>query len=83
MMNPSGKWVPDVKGEPGKGYEVCVTREDFSHGLRSFGWYDRAHKRCLSTSGSPSGHSVDAFVWNRLVTAANEYADYLNWRESE
>jgi hypothetical protein len=76
-----GKWIVHTKGGPNKqSFEICVIREDYKHGIKSYGWFNKA-KMLISHSGGPCHDSVSTMVWNSLARVAKEVAETLNMRD--
>lgn len=72
----TGKWMAHSKGCPGdSSFEIAVIRENNTHGLRSFGWFDE-DKLLISESGGP--WSVTDHVWGELMEVARRVADFMN-----
>ena len=75
----NNKWVVDVKGRPGEGFEISVLRDGNKHGKQSYGWIDE-DKLLISSNGSASW-SVTPLVFEKLVALAHEVAKKLNKEE--
>jgi len=77
------KWVAHTKGGyTTDGFEVCVIREDNTHGKRSYGWMGR-DKIHISDSGGPCRNRVaNKMIWDGLVELAHKVADELNRQEA-
>ena len=77
----TGKWQVHTKGAPNEApFEICVIREDYEHGKRSYGWFNE-HKRLISSSGGPCRDVVTWDVWTLLYEVAKRTAYVLNERE--
>lgn len=70
----TGRWKVDLKEYPGH-VELCVIREDFQHGFRSYGWFGPA--KHLIFDGK-----IDQKVWKdlkpTLLAAAENVARRFN-----
>lgn len=84
IVNPEcHKWITHTKGEPNKGsWEICVIREENTHGFENFGWSNDIDKIYLAHSGTGQ-ESIDEILWELLIKAADEYAAKLNEEEAE
>lgn len=75
------KWIVDIKGGPNESpFEISVVRESNKHGRESFGWFG-PDKHLISHNGGPCNDHVQAYVWNRLVSLAQQFARELNRAE--
>lgn len=77
----NNKWVVDIKGSPGKPFEISVLRDNNEHGKRSYGWIDE-NKLLISESGS-ANWSVTPLVFDKLKRVAEEVAKELNMVETK
>lgn len=75
----TGRWEVNVLGRCGDGFEISVIREDYTHGHRSFGWFNK-HKRLISTSFHQFTVE-DPVVFKGLRYLAQRTADRLNDNE--
>ena len=71
------RWAPSCKGGPGECFEICVVREDNTHGIKSHGWEDE-RKIYISGSGGPCGNRVMPAIWEVLVAVAEALAKKFN-----
>ena len=82
-IGPSGKWIVDIKGRADyAASEISVLREDYTLGIRSFGWFFNDRKLVIYQS-SPADWSPIPLVWDKLVKMAEEIAAELNAAESK
>lgn len=66
------KWSVTIKGSHDKNaHEICV---EYGKPLDSWGWFC---KEKIRISGYAHGET-DKFVWDKLITLANEVSDHLN-----
>lgn len=70
-------WEVDIKGTPGKSFEISVLLAENKHGKRSYGWFG-PDKLLISGSGGPCCDVVTDLVWGKLVAVAKEVAADLN-----
>jgi hypothetical protein len=74
------RWVVHTKGKPNtNSWEICIIREDFQHGFRSYGWFG-PHKHYVSSSGGPCHEVVPPDMWDLLVEAAEKRCETMNDR---
>ena len=77
------KWVVHTKGGyTTQSYEVCVIRDDNTHGKRSYGWIgkDKIH---IGSDGGPCRYSIQhKMIWDGLLELAHKVADHLNAEEA-
>ena len=79
--NGKAPWVVDVKGNPGRSFEISVLREDNVHGKISYGWtgYNKKH---IAGSGGPCRYTVSESVFDALIEVACAEAARLNAEEA-
>lgn len=70
-------WVVNVKGSPGRSFEISVLRRSNTHGKESYGWFD-ADKLYVSGSGGPCGYKTCFLVFHSMVYVARCFAEHLN-----
>jgi hypothetical protein len=76
------KWIVHTKGGPRNTvWEIAVVKEDFEHGIKSYGWFDNDNKQLVSSSGGPCNVPVSITMWHMLLRVAEEYAKILNYPE--
>lgn len=79
-----GRWVAHSKlesalDEPAS-FEICVIRERYEHGLRSYGWFDQ-NKLLISHNGGPCRFPLTKKILDKLLALAAEVAGELNQEE--
>jgi hypothetical protein len=78
----NSKWIVNTKGAAQqKSWEISVVREDNTHGIKSYGWFDE-NKQLVSSSGGPSHTPISPVMWDMLVEVAEKYAQTLNMTDS-
>jgi hypothetical protein len=71
-------WEVHTKGGPNRSsFEIAVLRSDNQHGKASYGWFD-SDKLLVSHNGGPCQWPVNTFVWERLLSVAEQLAAHLN-----
>ena len=71
-------WIVNTKGGPEKpSFEISVLRDNNTHGIRSYGWFDE-DKLLISHSGGPCTWPVTPRVWEGLVAVAEQVAEEMN-----
>ena len=76
------KWIVNLKGNyTNDSYEISVIREDFSHGINSYGWF--GDNKLLMGNGNnyKTDIKLKEQVWNVQLKAAKELAAILNLNE--
>lgn len=72
------KWIVNVKGQANSSsFEISVVREDNSHGIKSYGWFDK-NKLLISHNGGPCSWPLIPIVWDKMIELAKEVANELN-----
>lgn len=71
------KWRVQVKGECTGSWEISVVREDNSHGMLSWGWFDDK-KILISHNGGPCRWPIPKYVFDANIMIANEICNALN-----
>ena len=75
------KWIVNVKGSANSSaFEICVVRENNTHGIKSYGWFDE-NKLLISHNGGPCTWPLIPLVWNKMIKIANEVVIELNTSE--
>lgn len=74
----ASRWIVNTKGGPGEtGFEICVVRENNTHGQRSYGWFDE-NKLLVTHNGGPCTWPLTKEIWDACVRVAHAEADRLN-----
>ena len=81
MIKCTGKWIVNLHGNHSeKSFEISVVREDFEHGIRSYGWFDE-NKLLITHNGGPCGWPLIPMVWEHQVKLAKTIAKTFNETE--
>ena len=71
-------WIAHAKGGPASSsFEIAVVRENNTHGIASYGWFDE-RKLLVSHNGGPCRWGVTKPVWDKLIALAEYEAARLN-----
>lgn len=75
------RWIVNIKGKANESsFEICVVRENNTHGIISYGWFDE-NKLLISHNGGPCTWPLIQLVWDKMIKLANEVAIELNASE--
>jgi len=76
------KWIVNLKDNyTDNSYEISVIREDFSHGINSYGWFGDNKLLIGNGNNYKTDIKLKEQVWNVQLKAAKELASKLNLDE--